>query len=155
MAVLEGSRPSSSSATRGRHEPYPQRKPGAVERSQGDRQKGGCHCGRVRFEVDAPAQADVHECNCSICSKSGHLHLSVPRSRFRLLSGREVLTSYRFNTGVADHLFCSICGIKSFYVPRSHPEGYSVNARCLDPATVAGLRVIPFDGADWEAHVAE
>jgi hypothetical protein len=117
--------------------------------------RGGCHCGRVRFEVDAPAELEVHECNCSICSKSGYLHLTVPRSRFRLLSGEDALRSYRFNTGVANHLFCSVCGIKSFYVPRSHPDGYSVNARCLDPTSVAGWHVIPFDGADWEAHVAE
>ncbi len=116
---------------------------------------GSCHCGRVRFEVDAPAEIEVHECNCSICSRSGYLHLTVPRSRFRLLSGGQHLTSYRFNTGVAEHLFCSVCGIKSFYVPRSHPDGYSVNARCLDPSTVASRRVIPFDGADWESHVSE
>jgi hypothetical protein len=117
--------------------------------------RGGCHCGRVRFEVEAPAAIEVHECNCSICRKAGHLHLTVPRSRFRLLSGREVLSSYRFNTGVAEHLFCSVCGIKSFYVPRSHPDGYSVNARCLDPGSVESLRVIPFDGAEWEAHAGE
>jgi hypothetical protein len=116
---------------------------------------GGCHCGRVRFEVDAPADIRVHECNCSICSKVGYLHLTVPRSRFRLLSGTAHLTSYRFNTGVAEHLFCSVCGVKSFYVPRSHPEGYSVNARCLDPSTIDSQQVIPFDGADWESHISE
>ena len=72
---------------------------------------GGCHCGRVRFEVDAPAEFSVSECNCSICSKSGYLHLIVPRSRFRLIQGGESLTSYTFNTGTAKHLFCSVCGI--------------------------------------------
>ena len=116
---------------------------------------GGCHCGRVRFEVDAPAEIEVRECNCSICSKLGYLHLTVPRSRFRLLSGREHLSSYRFNTGVAEHLFCSVCGVKSFYIPRSHPDGYSVNARALDPGTVRHQVVRPFDGAEWEAHAAE
>ncbi len=116
---------------------------------------GGCHCGRVRFEVDAPAEIEVHECNCSMCGKVGYLHLTVPRSRFRLRRGGDHLTSYRFNTGVAEHLFCAVCGVKSFYVPRSHPDGYSVNARCLDPGTVHGQRVIPFDGAHWEAHIAE
>jgi hypothetical protein len=116
---------------------------------------GGCHCGRVRFEVDAPAELYVDECNCSICSRSGYLHLIVTRSRFRLLAGREALTSYRFNTGVAEHLFCSTCGVKSFYVPRSHPDGYSVNARCLDPGTVVRMNVRPFDGRNWEAHAAE
>ena len=116
---------------------------------------GGCHCGRVRFEVDAPAEIEVRECNCSICSKTGYLHLVVPESRFRLLRGQDRLTCYTFNTGVAKHLFCSVCGIKSFYVPRSHPDGYSVNARALDPGTVRRQVVVPFDGANWEAHASE
>jgi hypothetical protein len=116
---------------------------------------GGCHCGRVRFEVDAPAEIEVRDCNCSMCSKVGYLHLVVPKSRFRLLSGHDVLTTYTFNTGVAQHLFCSVCGIKSFYVPRSHPDGYSVNARALDPGTVKRQIVLRFDGANWEAHASE
>jgi hypothetical protein len=111
---------------------------------------GGCHCGRVRFEVDAPRVLDVTECNCSICSKSGYLHLIVPKTRFRLLSGEGLLTSYQFNTGTARHLFCSVCGIKSFYVPRSHPEGYSVNARCLDGDSIERMNVTPSDGRNWE-----
>jgi hypothetical protein len=117
--------------------------------------RGGCHCGRVRFEVDAPAEIEVDECTCSICRLTGYLHLIVPKSRFRLVSGRESLASYRFNTGVAEHRFCSVCGIKSFYVPRSHPDGISVNARCLDPGTVTRCIVGRFDGANWEAHAAE
>lgn len=116
---------------------------------------GGCHCGRVRFEVLAPADIDATECNCSICSKSGFLHLIVPRARFKLLRGADALTAYRFNTGVAEHLFCKYCGIKSFYVPRSNPDGYSVNVRCLDSATIAKINVAPFDGQNWEAHGAE
>lgn len=112
--------------------------------------KGGCHCGRVRFEVTAPARFEVTDCNCSICSKSGYLHLIVPQSRFKLLSGADVLTTYQFNTGTAKHLFCSVCGIKSFYVPRSHPDGYSVNARCLDEGTVEELIVVASDGKNWE-----
>jgi hypothetical protein len=114
------------------------------------RHTGGCHCGRVRFEVMAPADLEVSECNCSICSKSGYLHLTVPKSRFRLLSGEDQLRVYQFNTLTARHLFCSTCGVKSFYVPRSHPEGYSVNVRCLDPATVHTVRVTAFDGRRWE-----
>ena len=117
--------------------------------------RGGCHCGRVRFEVEAPDEIEVHECNCSICSKLGYRHLIVPRSRFRLLSGEEDLSSYRFNTGVANHLFCSNCGVKSFYVPRSHPDGYSVNVRALDSGTLVKQVVLAFDGANWEEHVAE
>jgi len=111
---------------------------------------GGCHCGRVRFEVVAPARITVAECNCSICSKAGFLHLIVPADRFKLLSGQEVLATYTFNTGTAKHLFCSICGIKSFYVPRSHPDGFSVNARCLDAGTVEEMTIAPLDGRNWE-----
>lgn len=116
---------------------------------------GGCHCGRVRFEVVAPAELDLVDCNCSMCRRCGYLHLIVPRSRFRLLSGEETLTEYRFNTGTARHLFCSVCGVKSFYVPRSHPHGISVNARCLDPGTVSRETITPFDGAHWEDHASE
>ena len=111
---------------------------------------GGCHCGRVRYEVRAPADLEVADCNCSICSKAGFLHLIVPAERFRLLSGGEALTTYQFNTGTARHLFCAHCGVKSFYVPRSHPDGFSVNARCLDPGTVTQLRVVACDGHNWE-----
>ena len=114
------------------------------------RHLGGCHCGRVRFEVMAPAQAEVSECNCSMCSKAGYLHLIVPADRFRLLSGADMLTSYQFNTGTAKHLFCSVCGIKSFYVPRSHPDGFSVNARCLDEGTFRIAAVRETNGREWE-----
>jgi hypothetical protein len=117
--------------------------------------RGGCHCGRVRFEVQAPAQIEVGECNCSMCSKTAQQHLVVKKAHFRLVSGEDALTEYRFNTGKARHLFCKHCGIKSFYVPRSHPDGVSVNARCLDEGTfrIAGVRKI--DGRNWELHYAE
>jgi hypothetical protein len=114
--------------------------------------RGGCHCGRVRFEAVAPAEIEVLDCSCSMCRKLGYLHLIVPRSRFRLLSGDESLTTYTFLTETARHLFCRVCGVKSFYVPRSHPDGYSVNARCLDPGTVTRQVAVPFDGAHWEEH---
>src|SRR3984885_526053 len=113
---------------------------------------GGCHCGQVRFEATAPAHLRVSDCNCSICGKSGYLHLIVPKSDFKLLSGADALINYQFNTGTARHLFCSVCGIKSFYVPRSHPQGYSVNARCLDSGTVTQMTVTPFNGQQWEAQ---
>jgi hypothetical protein len=116
---------------------------------------GGCHCGRVKFTVTAPPRLEVTECNCSICSKSGYLHLIVPKARFRLLRGAKILKAYRFNTGVARHLFCAVCGIKSFYVPRSNPDGFSVNARCLDSVTISGLRISRFDGRNWEKHAAK
>ncbi|MBV6423515.1 MAG: hypothetical protein NAOJABEB_01311 [Steroidobacteraceae bacterium] len=107
--------------------------------------RGGCHCGAVRFEVDAPAAIEALECNCSICRATGFLHLIVPASRFRLLAGADALRAYTFNTGTARHLFCGICGVKSFYVPRSHPDGYSVNVRCLEPGTIESLTIREFD----------
>jgi hypothetical protein len=114
--------------------------------------RGSCHCGKVRFEVDAPAVIEALDCNCSICEKTGYLHLIVPRSRFRLLDGESDLATYTFGTGVAKHLFCRICGIKSFYIPRSNPDGIDVNVRCLDRATIAEVKITPFEGRDWEAH---
>lgn len=113
---------------------------------------GGCHCGRVRFEFTGPEEIIASECNCSICAKSGYLGMTVPREMFRLISGEDALCTYRFNTGRARHLFCSYCGIKSFYIPRSHPDGYNVNLRCVDRRTVRKLTVRPFDGRDWEGQ---
>jgi hypothetical protein len=112
--------------------------------------RGGCHCGRVRFEALAPSRVQVSECNCSICAKTGYLHLLLRSEHFKLLCGEEALTAYTFNTGTAKHLFCSVCGIKSFYVPRSHPDGFSVNARCLDPGTIEEMTVSACDGRNWE-----
>ena len=111
---------------------------------------GACHCGRVRFEVDAPADVEVLDCNCSICSMAGFLHLIVPQSQFRLMSGSQELSEYRFGTGVARHMFCRQCGIKAFYVPRSHPDQVSVNLRCVDQKTVRSRHIVPFDGQNWE-----
>jgi hypothetical protein len=119
------------------------------------RHTGGCHCGRVRFEVVAPASIEVLECNCSICSKSGYLHLIVPGERFTLFSGREALILYRFNTHTAKHWFCSVCGIKSFYVPRSHPDGFSINARCLDAGTIKTMTIAQVNGREWEQQYPE
>lgn len=116
--------------------------------------RGGCHCGRVRFEVDAPADIAALDCNCSICRMTGFLHLIVPASRFRLLSGGDALVEYTFNTGAAKHRFCGRCGIKSFYIPRSHPDGVDVNVRCLDTGTVASLQVTAFDDGDRDAATA-
>lgn len=114
--------------------------------------EGGCHCGAVRFGADLPAPpVPALDCNCSICRRTGFLHIIVPNERFTLASGEDKLTRYRFGTGAAEHLFCSICGIKSFYQPRSHPEAWSVNAHCLD--TMVELSIERFDGANWEeAH---
>ena len=115
---------------------------------------GHCHCGAVAFEVDAPERITALDCSCTICTMTGFLHLIVPKSKFRLLRGEESLVSYRFNTGVADHTFCGTCGIKSFYVPRSNPDGIDVNVRCLDPQPVEVI-LEPFDGRNWDAHGSE
>ncbi len=116
---------------------------------------GGCHCGSVQFEVEAPVEIEVQLCNCSICSMTSYLHLIVPASRFHLLRGQDNLETYTFNTGVAQHSFCKTCGIKSFYVPRSNPDGISVNARCLEPETITRVRITDFDGRNWEKYADE
>jgi len=113
--------------------------------------QGSCHCGAVRFEIEAPEHLEVDDCNCSICSKAGFLHLILPLGRFRLLGGADQLSTYTFNTGVAKHTFCRTCGIKPFYTPRSNPDGIDVNVRCLDTPP-ASLTVTPFDGRNWEQH---
>ncbi len=113
--------------------------------------RGGCHCSYVRFEVDTPAIIDALDCNCSICQMTGFLHLIVPAARFWLLSGENALVEYRFNTGAARHLFCGRCGVKAFYVPRSHHDGFSVNVRCIDAGTIASVNITPFDDDNREA----
>lgn len=114
--------------------------------------RGSCHCGAVQFEVESTERITCRDCNCSICSKSGFLHLVIPKSKFRLLQGEENLATYTFNTGVAQHKFCKTCGIKSFYIPRSNPDGYDVNVRCLEPQPQE-LVIEPFDGLNWERNV--
>ena len=113
--------------------------------------KGSCHCGAVQYEVEAPENVECQECNCSICSKSGFLHLIVPKSKFKLLSGENNITTYTFDSGVAKHKFCKTCGIKSFYIPRSNPDGYDVNVRCLDPQPKK-IIIEEFDGKNWELN---
>jgi hypothetical protein len=114
--------------------------------------EGGCHCGAVRFRVVVRAHRAL-DCNCSICSKKGFLHLVVPKEDFELLSGEDALSEYRFGTGVARHRFCRTCGIHPFYTPRSHPDGLDVNVRCLDGDARERFEVVPFDGQRWEENV--
>lgn len=117
--------------------------------------KGTCHCKRVRFEVEASSTINACQCNCSICSMSGHLGMVVPRDRFRLISGEDCLGEYNFGTGKAKHLFCKHCGIKSFYIPRSHPDSVSVHINCLDHSTIEKINIFQFDGQHWEQSFAE
>ncbi|HWA89259.1 MAG TPA: GFA family protein [Rhizomicrobium sp.] len=117
--------------------------------------KGGCHCGAVSFEVRTRPEIELVDCNCSMCAKTGYLHLIVAKKDFRLVRGDAAITTYTFNTGAAKHMFCSICGIKSFYVPRSHPDGYSVNFRCLDASEFASVFTTEFDGKHWELHAGD
>ena len=116
--------------------------------------RGSCHCGRVRFEVDAPPKINALDCDCSICKMTGYLHLIVPASRFRLLAGADDVREYTFNTGTAKHLFCRVCGIKSFYVPRSNPDGIDVNVRCLDTSAIDAVEVTAFHDDDREASMS-
>ncbi len=114
--------------------------------------EGGCHCGAVRFRVEVDKHK-ADDCNCSICRKKGFLHLIVAQNKFTLLQGEDVLTTYKFNTGVAQHKFCSICGINSFYIPRSHPDCIDVNVRCLDGDALPQFEIVPFDGQNWEENI--
>lgn len=117
--------------------------------------QGGCHCGAVRFEATVPRAVRLLACNCSMCAKTGFLHMIVPHADFRLLSGADQLSSYRFGTGAAEHLFCSTCGIRSFYQPRSHPEAWSVDFRCLDQDHEMQAEIEDFDGRNWEQARAD
>ena len=116
--------------------------------------EGGCHCGAVRFRVRVEEPLIALDCNCSICRKKGFLHLIVEADRFELLTDEAALREYRFGTATARHLFCRTCGVQSFYVPRSHPDGLDVNVRCLDGDAPARFAIEPFDGANWEDNVA-
>lgn len=117
--------------------------------------EGGCHCGRVRFAAQYTGPVCLHACNCSMCQKQAFIHWLLEAADFRLLQGVDALTEYRFNTGQARHLFCRHCGVKSFYVPRSNPNGYSVNARCLDSAEWQQWPQQGFDGQNWESAIVE
>tara|TARA_B100001939_G_C16909313_1_gene603850 strand:+ start:80 stop:481 length:402 start_codon:yes stop_codon:yes gene_type:complete len=116
--------------------------------------RGGCHCGTVRFEVEAPARLKATRCNCSMCRMTGFVHLIVKKEKFHLLQGVDSLTTYSFNTHTAKHTFCKICGVKSFYTPRSHPDGISVNVSCLDTGTIEAIDYTDFDGRNWEDNIA-
>lgn len=116
---------------------------------------GGCHCGAVRFAAEVPDAVEVLDCNCSVCVRTGFLHLMVPHADFDLERGADALTSYRFGTGAAEHLFCRVCGVKAFYQPRSHPDAWSVNLNALDDTAGLGITITKFDGRNWEQSAAK
>ncbi len=113
--------------------------------------QGSCHCKAVTFEIDAPDNIEADLCNCSVCEKSGYLHLILPLSKFTLHSGQESLTTYTFNSGIAKHTFCKVCGVKPFYTPRSNPDGIDVNVHCLD-TRAKSINVVDFDGQNWDQN---
>jgi len=117
---------------------------------------GGCHCAAVRYEARVKKDFEIVDCNCSICEKKGILHLIIPNSKFKLLSGEDKITTYTFQTHVAKHKFCSVCGIASFYIPRSHPDGVDINARCLDNwgELKKNRTITPFNGQNWEDNLS-
>ncbi|KAI3910081.1 hypothetical protein MKW92_015047 [Papaver armeniacum] len=113
--------------------------------------KGGCHCRSVRWEVKAPSSITVWKCNCTDCSMRGNTHFIVPSTQFKLIGDSEkFITTYTFGTHTAKHTFCKICGITSFYTPRSNPDGIAVTINCVDPGTVTHVEVKPFDGRNWD-----
>ncbi|XP_066120461.1 centromere protein V isoform X1 [Saccopteryx bilineata] len=116
---------------------------------------GGCHCGAVRFEVWASADLHIFDCNCSVCKKKQNRHFIVPASRFKLLKGANSITTYTFNTHKAQHTFCKMCGVQSFYTPRSNPSGFGIAPHCLDEGTVRSMVIEEFNGSDWEKAMKE
>lgn len=116
--------------------------------------RGGCHCGRIAYDVEGPI-GEATQCNCSICAKKGYLHWIVAREKFRLLTPAESMTTYSFNTGVAKHHFCPVCGVAPFYIPRSDPDKVDVNLRCVDGIDLDAVSIRHFDGRNWERALSE
>jgi len=116
---------------------------------------GSCHCKQIQFEVKGEDNIKVLDCSCSICSIINYKHYVVSKSQFKLIKGKNHLTTYKFNTKLAKHLFCKKCGIKSFYIPRSHPNSISVNLNCINSNTINKVKVIKFDGKNWEKNISK
>ena len=116
-------------------------------------QRGSCHCGAIRFEVEGPLEG-LESCTCSLCRRTGFVHWYVAPERFRLRSGDDALATYRFGTFTATSHFCRVCGVAPFRRPRSDPDKLAVNARCLDDVDLASLAVAEFDGRNWDEAYA-
>jgi hypothetical protein len=117
-------------------------------------QRGSCHCGALRFEVEGEPEG-LESCTCSICRRTGFIHWFVEPDRFRLLGSDEALATYRFGTRVAQSHFCRVCGVAPFRRARSDPDKVAVNVRCLEDVDLDALEVRVFDGRDWEAAYAK
>lgn len=111
---------------------------------------GGCHCGKVQFYVEAPRHLVAWDCNCSICMMKKNWHFIVPFDNFRLKSGSDSLTEYRFNTMMAKHVFCSNCGVQAYYRPRSNPDGIAITLACVPAEQIESYEIRKFDGTNWE-----
>ncbi|KAI9297051.1 DUF636-domain-containing protein [Neoconidiobolus thromboides FSU 785] len=112
--------------------------------------KGSCHCGIIKFEVEAGEELTIIDCNCSICFKKGFQHLIVSKDKLKINSDMELLSLYTFNTHIAKHYFCKKCGICPFYIPRSNPDGFDINYRCIDEPKPKKVVFEPYDGNNWE-----
>ncbi len=110
--------------------------------------RGGCHCGRTRFEVDGELTR-ISECNCSICSKSAFLHWRIEPGQLRMLTPWENLSTYVWGTRRARHYFCPTCGVAPLRNPRGDPSKVSVNARCIDGVDLSALALEHIDGKNW------
>jgi hypothetical protein len=106
---------------------------------------GSCHCGAVRFEIDVEI-TDLYTCDCSLCRKRNALMTSVPEARFRLLQGADTLTLYQWNTRIARHYFCSVCGVYPFHRKRATPDHYAINVQCLQGFDPGGFTVRRAEG---------
>ena len=113
---------------------------------------GECHCKSIRFEFYCRKDVSIVKCNCSICSITNFLHLIIPHKDFILLRGKEHLHTYQFNKNIAKHFFCKICGIKSFYQPRSHKNCFSINYNSvINPPKIKSVN--SFNGRDFENNI--
>jgi len=120
--------------------------------------QGGCHCQDTRYTISLDStieSSSITACNCSMCEKTGYLHLIIPKNQFQLNTEWGQLTNYQFNKKIAQHYFCKTCGIKSFYQPRSHPDCWSINVRCLDGFANINLKIDNFDGKNWENNIEQ
>ena len=114
---------------------------------------GNCHCKQIQFKAIGTENIEVLNCFCSICSMTNYKHYIISKEQFTLLKGRNFLSTYKFNTNVAKHLFCTKCGIKSFYIPRSHPDHISINLNCINSNTIKNIKIINFDGKNWKKNI--